>query len=104
MLIPGAEGEPEVDQEDDPELRGEGVEAAAAGDHEGGGEEAEDRAEAPTVTVRIGEGDRAEGACEERGEVEGDETGRADRGLEQFAEDVEGKHVEADVEQAGMEE
>ena len=61
--------------------------------------------DAPTVRVeRDRQGDRAEGAGEERGEVEGDEAGGADRGLEQSAEDEEGEHVEADVEQAGVEE
>ena len=53
--------------------------------------------------VRV-EQQRAEGAAEERGEVEGDEAGRADRRLEHAAEEEEGEHVEADVDQAGVEE
>ena len=61
--------------EEEAELRGERVEAAAAGDHEGRRREMPKIApEAPTVSrVRIGERERAEGAGEERGEVEGDE-------------------------------
>ena len=65
------------------------VHAAAAGDHEGGAEDAEDRARgADRERVRV-EQQRAEGAGEERGEVEGDEARRADRRLQQPAEEVE---------------
>ena len=50
------------------------------------------------------ERERAEGAGEQRGEVEGDEARRADRRLEHPAEEEEQEHVDADVEQAGVQE
>ena len=72
------------------ELDGDRVEPAAAGDHEGGAEEAEDRARgAERERVRVGQQERAEGAGEQRGEVEGDEARRADRRLQQPAEEEE---------------
>ena len=46
--------------------------------------------EAPTVSASgVGSSERAEGAGEQRGEVEGDEARRADRRLEQPAEEEE---------------
>ena len=62
------------------------------------------RPEAPIVSASGLSRHRAEGAGEERGEVEGDEARRADPRLEHAPEEVEGEHVEADVDQAGVEE
>ncbi len=50
--------------------------------------------EAPIVSAFGVEQEGAEGAAEERGDVEGDEPRRADRRLQQPAEEVERDHVE----------
>ena len=60
---------------------------------------------APTVTsVWVRRQQRAERAGQQRHEVDGDEAERSDRGLDQRAEDVEGEHVQQQVEGAGVQE
>src|SRR5262249_4769701 len=84
--VGGAEAEGEVEQEDHPDRGGDRVEATTAGDHEGGAEDAEDRSRGAD-RERVGtEQERPERAAEERGEVDGEEARRADRGLQQATE------------------
>ena len=59
---------------------------------------------APTVTSVGSEQQRAEQAGEQGREVDAEKAGRADRGLDQRAEDVEGEHVQQQVEGAGVQE
>ena len=78
MLMPGdAEGEDEVDDDEEADLGGDLLHAAAAGDQESGGEEAEDGAggaDRHAQRVRFEDHD-AERAGQQRREVDRDETG-----------------------------
>ena len=60
--------------------------------------------EAPTVSCVRVSSSAPKRAGEQRDEVDRREPGRADRRLEQRAEDVEGEHVEGEVDQAGVQE
>ena len=60
--------------------------------------------EAPSVSAFGSSDQRPERAGEQRGEVEGEEARRSQRRLQQPPEEEEQEHVEADVDEAGVEE
>ena len=91
-----------IDEEAD--LRGELVEAAVAGDQERRRHQPEDPARgADGELVRV-EQQGPERAAEHRDDVDADEARGPDRRLEQGAEDVEGEHVEPEVDEPGVQE
>ncbi len=99
-----AEREDEVEDHVEADLRGELLEAAVPRHDERRRHEAEDRARRSHRGLVGVQQQGAERAREERDEVDGDEAGRADRGLEQRAEDEQREHVERDVDDPGVEE
>ena len=99
------EGEDEVQDDEDADLRGDLVDAAIARDDERRRHQAEDRAAGADGDVgSAGQEERPERAGQQAGEVDRDEADVPDRGLEQRAQDVEGEHVEQQVDQARVQE
>ena len=98
------EGEDQVDDDEDADLPDELLDAAMAGDDERGRHEAEDRARGADGELRRAQQQGAEGPGQQGDEVDAEEARRADRRLEQGAEDEQREHVERDVEEAGVQE
>ena len=96
--------EREVDQDQRPDARLPSGRSRASGEHEGRAHEAEDGAGgADRGGVGLDQ-QRTERPREQRGEVERPEAPRAERRLEQVPEEPEDVHVEAEVDQAAVEE
>ena len=99
-----AEGEDQVDDHVEADLRRDVVQAAVPGFEEGRGHQPEDGTRGADGQILGREDQGAQRAAEQRDEEDRGETPGADRALQQGAQEVEGEHVDAEVDQAGVEE